>query len=222
MRDRAHPGYRQEARIAAKQFLERVINQNEQVHGMFYLHPDADVGIAVPAVAMLRVSIALRSREHYKILKAARRGRLGTEFRNKLGWLTGNLFSRVDTPDWADNDGGKAAGEQLVTNLLDGAGAAERNVWVQESWLQAARTKRIDLASIPRDRVHETLQLHAPPPPMRTAIDRVRQKMEQALNELNDKQLQRLLEEVKANVVCPALMAQAAFGVARIAPGSHR
>src|SRR5207247_8080250 len=99
-----------------QQFLERVINQNEQAHGLFYLHPDADVGIAVPAAAMLRVSISLRSREHYNVLKAARCGRLRAEFRNKLGWLTGNLYSRVDTPDWADEDGGAEASKALIAD----------------------------------------------------------------------------------------------------------
>jgi hypothetical protein len=206
--------YRQDARIAAQQFLERVINQNEQAHGLFYLHHDADVGIAVPAVAMLRVSIALRSREHYHALKAARRGRLATEFRNQLGWLAGNLFSRIDTPDWADKEGGKAVSERLITGLLDG-GAGEQNVWVPDAWLQAATAKGIDISSIARGQVRATLEAAAPPPPLNTALDRVSLQANQMLKELNDTQQGRLIELVKADDVCPLLAAQVAFSVAR-------
>jgi hypothetical protein len=206
--------YRQDARIAAQQLLERVINQNEQAHGLFYLHPDADVEIAVPAVAMLRVSIALRSREHYQALKEARRGRLATEFRNKLGWLAGNLFSRIDTSDWAEKEGGKAASERLITGLLDG-GAGEPNVWVPDAWLRAATANRIDISAIPRGQVRATLEAAAPPPPLDTALGRVRLRAEQMLKELNDAQQARLIELVKADDVYPLLAAQVAFSVAR-------
>lgn len=98
--------YLEESKYEARQLLSRIINQNEQAHGFFYLHPDADAGIAVPAIALLRVSIALRSGEHYDLLCKERCGRITTEYRYKLGWLAGNLYSRIDTPDWSDQEGG--------------------------------------------------------------------------------------------------------------------
>ncbi len=216
-----HPGiYRQDARVAAQQFLERVLNQNEQAHGLFYLHPDEEVGIAVPAVAMLRVSISLRSREHYQTLKGARRGCLETEYRNKLGWLTGNLYSRVDTTDWADHDGGEEAADRLMRELLDGWGASEPNVWVPDSWLEAAKAKRVDLQAVPRNRVRATLEPLAPPPALTTAIERVRLNATKLFNELNDAQLQQFVDLGRADVVCPLLAAQAAFRVARSVMGA--
>jgi len=211
--------YRQDARIAAQQFLERVVNQNEQAHGMFYLHPDADVGIAVPAVAMLRVSISLRTREHYKTLREARRGCLETEYRNKLGWLTGNLYSRVDTTDWADHEGGKETADVLIRKLLDGTGDFEQNVWVPDSWLESAIAKRVDLQTVPRNRVYATLEPLAPPPPLTTAIERVEFNAMKLINELNDAQLLRLASLVEADVVCPLLAAMIVFGVARSVMG---
>ena len=92
--------YAKERRTEAEEFLRRVLNQNEQVNGWVYLHPDADVGIGEAAVAMLRISVSLRAPEHYELLRKARCGRLDTEYRNKLGWLKGNLYSRVDSTDW--------------------------------------------------------------------------------------------------------------------------
>jgi len=74
------PGvYFKESKSQAKMLLERLFGQNEQALGLFYLHPDNDAGITVPAVAMLRISVTLRA-DHYNILKQARRGRLTTEF----------------------------------------------------------------------------------------------------------------------------------------------
>ncbi|HPF41234.1 MAG TPA: hypothetical protein P5081_18100 [Phycisphaerae bacterium] len=83
-----------------KELLARIVNQNEQAIGLFYLHPDLDAGVSTPCVAMLRIGIALRSK-HYDVLKASRRGRLRPEFQAKLGWLVGNLYSRVGTEDWS-------------------------------------------------------------------------------------------------------------------------
>lgn len=95
----------------AEQLLKRLLNQNEQARCLFYLHPDADVGIATASIALLRVSIALR-REHYSMLQDCRCGRLEPEFVAKLGWLAGNLYSRVATPDWEDKERDKECFKQ--------------------------------------------------------------------------------------------------------------
>jgi hypothetical protein len=96
------PGiYYQDRKNDANQFLERLFNQNEQSAGLFYLHPDNDnVGIAQPSVALLRVSIAVRAHEHYQILLESRKGGLSADFQSKLGWLLGNIYSRIGTRDW--------------------------------------------------------------------------------------------------------------------------
>ncbi|MGD1151562.1 MAG: hypothetical protein ABR911_01610 [Syntrophales bacterium] len=85
-----------------EQLIERIINQNEQALGLFYLHPDADVGIPVHSVSILRVSIAVRAEEHYNTLANARIGRLEQLFQSRLGWMVGNLYSRVAVRDWKD------------------------------------------------------------------------------------------------------------------------
>lgn len=210
--------YTHSGRAEAKELVERVINQNEWGQGYFYLHKDGDVGIAVPAVAVLRVSIALRSREHYQTLKGARRASLQTEYRNRLGWLTGNLYSRVDTTDWADQPGGKAASKKLVDGLVDGEGEG-KSVWIPDSWLKSAKEKQIDLATIPRDAILATLQKVAPPSPQAVALERVREKANQVLGEVNEKQADRLLELVKADPVFPLLAAQEALTCVRAVLG---
>ena len=83
----------------------------------FYLEPDGDLELAVPSTTLLRVSFALGV-EHYETIKKARRGRLGAQFRNKLGWLTGNLYSRVDTPDWPETVG-KEDADTKIDKIFD-------------------------------------------------------------------------------------------------------
>lgn len=102
----------------ALDFLTRVINQNETALGLFYLHPEAKIGIAEESVALLRVSIALRTREHYETLLSARTGSLQAEFVNKLGWLCGNLFSRVGVTDWTEGQERVDQAKKLVGDLL--------------------------------------------------------------------------------------------------------
>lgn len=92
--------YVSETRNKANELLQRIFNQNAQGEGLFYLHPDAGVGISEPSVTLLQVSLAIYAHDHYEKLIKARSGRLSEPFQSKLGWLTGNLFSRVATPDW--------------------------------------------------------------------------------------------------------------------------
>ncbi|MHB1561824.1 MAG: hypothetical protein ACYC61_30610, partial [Isosphaeraceae bacterium] len=65
--------YYEDGRAEINELIERIINQNEQTLGLFYLEPDGDLKLAVGAVALLRVTIALRA-QHYQDLKDARIG----------------------------------------------------------------------------------------------------------------------------------------------------
>jgi hypothetical protein len=150
-----------ERRLYAEQLLKRVVNQNEQTRGLFYLHPDADVGIATASVALLRVSIALR-RDHYRILQECRCGRLGPEYAAKLGWLTGNLYSRVATPDWEDQEKDESASTKQAQSLLRRISRPNDENWVSAKWLKAAREKNVDLNNISVERFRSTLAEHAP------------------------------------------------------------
>lgn len=112
------PGvYRKESRNEGRRFLERTINQNEQAIGLFYLHPDADSGVSTPCVAMLRIAIALHT-NHYEKIRDARRGRLRPEFQAKLGWLIGNLYSRVGTEDWTDPSDRKPQQRSIIDHTI--------------------------------------------------------------------------------------------------------
>lgn len=129
------------SRARADMLLERIVNQNEQAMGLFYLHPDADAKIAEPSVAMLPVSIALRA-EHYDALLKSRSARLGEGFRGKLGWLIGNLYSRIATQDWEKETAKRA--QEIIANMDD-------LLWVDEQRLQGV------LQQVPSSKSAETV-----------------------------------------------------------------
>lgn len=200
------PGvYTKEGRIYAEQLLVRIVNQNEQARGLFYLHPDADVGIATPSVAFLRISIALR-REHYTILRQARSGRIVPEFSAKLGWLTGNLYSRVPTPDW-DEKNGKHSAKNLAKSLLASSSEAGEQSWVSERWLNAARSANVDFTQLDRTNAFSALQHHAPLEPIEVIADRL-DKLSREL--VLTEQAPRIRDELRdddqfVNMVCDAV-----------------
>lgn len=82
----------------AYQLVERVYNNTEPEY--FFLYKEDALGFPESMVAYLKVSIALKSKEHYDKCLNAKRIELTDEFKAKLGWLVGNMYSRVGTADW--------------------------------------------------------------------------------------------------------------------------
>jgi hypothetical protein len=151
----------------AHRLLERVLNQNEQAIGLFFLHTDLDrARIAEPAVAFLRITVALRA-EHYEILRAARVGRLTPEFRAKLGWLLGNLYARPATPDWTDKVDGKKAFDALISQYISEA------KWIDDEILQRAKTEQVDVTLA----TQEALEGLRPPSRLERALSEVEFEM---------------------------------------------
>jgi hypothetical protein len=140
------------------------------------LHPDADsIGIGVHAVALLRVSVAVRSQEHYDLLLQCRSGRLQATFQNKLGWLVGNLYSRVGTPDWADHEGGESAQSKVIREMISS------QEWVNTRALENARREGVDFSVVPREEVVRTVEKYKPPLLKNRLIDEVRQQTSRIL-----------------------------------------
>jgi len=194
--------YINSTKYKAEQFIQRLMNQNEKELGLFYLHPDDTIGIAVPSVALLQVSIALRAQEHYPILEAARRGRLAPVFQSRLGWLAGNLFSRVATREWRRSDM-RALGQQL----LDGEHEApSRPRWVADSYVQAAKKARIDVSGMTMDEVLSELENLRPEPPVSRAAERVCELIREVVGQVTHEQLETLRATLEGDTVFPSLI----------------
>ena len=85
-------------RDRAYQLVEREYNNTEPEY--FFLYKEEALEFPESMVAYLKVSIALKSNEHYDKCLKAKKIELTDEFKAKLGWLVGNMYSRVGTADW--------------------------------------------------------------------------------------------------------------------------
>ena len=98
------------------QFLERLLNNNEPDY--FYLHDDAASSFNDKMVAFLRLSIAIKSDLYYEAYLHSKIIELTLEFKAKLGWLVGQMYSRVATPDWVDTSLTKGEFNTQIDDLL--------------------------------------------------------------------------------------------------------
>jgi hypothetical protein len=79
-------------------FLTRLINNNDSRH--FYLPENHAIGMEDMCI-LLALSIPIKV-EHYDSCVRDRVAQLDDLFQAKLGWLLGQQYSRVGTPDWPD------------------------------------------------------------------------------------------------------------------------
>ena len=117
----------------ATEFLRRLFNNNEP--GYFFLDA-ADTSLGTDCVAFLGLSIAIKSELHFDSCLAAKVLQLDSTFQAKLGWLVGQIYSRVGTQDW---DVTSLASK--VTRVLD-----EAAIWVDDAKVKGLETEYAALA----------------------------------------------------------------------------
>lgn len=100
----------------AYQFIERLFNNTEPDY--FFLAKEEMLSFPESMVASLKVSIALKSDKHYDCCLDAKKIELAPEFQAKLGWLVGNIYSRVGTPDW-ESIMSEAERKQMLSTELE-------------------------------------------------------------------------------------------------------
>ena len=186
--------YYEESKAKARMLLERIFNQNEQSLGVFYLHPDEAAGIAVPAVVLLRIAIAFRS-EHYERIANARQARLDPIFQNKLGWLVGNLYSRVATRAWDEVQ--RKELDKMVDGALYGGSETLRPTWVSRDCVELAERNGVVLESLQRGDIKAVLDRHKPIPPKEQAISHIKHVAKKMLPALTDEELNRLANRLR-------------------------
>lgn len=99
----------------AYQLIERIYNNTESDY--FFLYKEDALEFPESMITYLKVSIALKSQEHYDKCLAAKKLELSDEFKAKLGWLVGNMYSRVGTADWEGIMTAQERKEMLNNNL---------------------------------------------------------------------------------------------------------
>lgn len=116
----------------ALQLVERHLNNTEK--DFFFLPASDRHGIPKDLAVYLRLTITLESK-HYETLADAKIAELADIFRAKLGWLVGDMYSRVATPD-LDEQGSK--GSEIKNTFYDKY-VRKDNIY----WLTGLEAKRL-------------------------------------------------------------------------------
>ncbi|PLX44113.1 MAG: hypothetical protein C0605_03225 [Hyphomicrobiales bacterium] len=87
-------------RILLDQFLERLLHNTED--GLFFIRAGSAPTVIRDSCAFLPLSIALRN-THYDICLNNKVAQLEDIFAAKLGWMAGNQYSRIGTPDFEEH-----------------------------------------------------------------------------------------------------------------------
>lgn len=87
--------------IFLTQILERFLHNTES--GYFFIRKDSHKNVDKDLCVFLLLSVALRP-HHYEACLGAKIAQLDDIFQAKVGWLTGNLYSRIGTPDLEEHE----------------------------------------------------------------------------------------------------------------------
>lgn len=78
--------------------VKKIYNNNDK--NLFFLKASPQDGLKEDSCTFLHLSIAVRAYQHYDLCLSAKILELTDNFQSKLGWLVGNLYSRVGTEDY--------------------------------------------------------------------------------------------------------------------------
>lgn len=119
-----------------KQTVETLLNNNDKNH--FYLERAEEAGLENPSCTFLNLSIAIKANEHYETCLGAKILQLDQVFQSKLGWMVGNLYSRVGTPDYVPS----AAKDPKEFNGIIDAMIESEVVWVSSDLFAKAKSAK--------------------------------------------------------------------------------
>lgn len=133
------PVLSEKSRNKSNEFLSRLFNNNEL--GYFYLE-SSNTKLQNDCVAFLNLSIALRSEEHLQKCLDAKILQLAEPFQAKLGWLVGQMYSRVGTEDWPTDPLNKKIRESLRDAAL----------WIDDKKLAIVEKHFLELLETDQDK----------------------------------------------------------------------
>lgn len=107
------------AKSKLTEFLTRLYNNNEPNY--FFLE-SSGTPLLADCCAYLDLSIAVKTSEHYSTCVKAKTLQLKDTFQAKLGWLIGQMYSRVGTDDW----------ESKLVNAKAQAALKNAAIWIPE------------------------------------------------------------------------------------------
>ena len=117
-----------------EQFYERLLNNNHPE--FFYLHEEPGSGFPDSSCAFLRQSISFEAKQYYDTCLGARIISLTEIFRAKLGWLVGNMYSKIGTEDWIPDHLTKEELKDRIKKVIEAL-----CIWISDKKLVTAKKK---------------------------------------------------------------------------------
>lgn len=173
-------------RNKAHQLIERILNQTEEDRALFYLPPYLDAGIAVHSIANLQVNFALKLDNYDSLIKNLK-GRLSNVYQNRLGWLVGNLFSRVAIPDFDQEEK-----KTIIRELLKRKDSERGPFWISQDAVSEAQSKGLKMDGRTTQEIYELIKSHSPSSPKEKAIERILNILKEEASGLGEPVLDRI------------------------------
>ena len=121
-------------------FLARLFNNNQDDY--FYLPENVNKDFHA-GVALLRLTISIDAKDHYAGCLNLKKLELNDSFKAKLGWIVGNIYSRIGTEDWTSHQMTTEDYEAWITKTLEDSFA-----WIDRRVLLELRKSEIDLVQL--------------------------------------------------------------------------
>lgn len=158
----AQPYGSNRSRGSFEDFLRKLFNNNDPHY--FFIRKQEDRHIVQDMCAITSLSISIKSKHYSECLKA-RILQLEDVFQAKLGWLVGQKYSRVGTPDWDETQLNKE-----VEQVLSGEA-----VWIDDDQIskvnKAVREKSAQQEVVDTEQLQQILTGF--PPKKQQAIDAI-------------------------------------------------
>ena len=187
------------SKTKASEFLQRLFNNNEQ--GYLFLE---STGTSLPTdcVAFLNLSIAIKANLHYKSCLDAKVLQLTDTFQAKLGWLVGQMYSRVGTLDWD---------KAKLNTKISGALNKDAAIWVDDDNLKALESGHYFLDSDPaikKSRTDIAKAIKAIPARKKQVLDQAQGVIAGAIRDHNSSQVAKFRKRLENELDLTMLLNQ--------------
>jgi len=179
------------------QLIERVFNNTEPEY--FFLYKEPLLRFNESMVAYLKVSVALKADLHYDTCISAKRIELADEFKAKLGWLVGNIYSRVGTKDW-DGILGSDQKALMIKNEIESRCLCAKKEQIKEL------KKEIDSQGLQLDEAKERLNSIHVKTTYEKVIDAVSDALSTTGKHIKKEDRDKVLNDIKSRSVLKLLL----------------
>lgn len=132
-------------------YISTLLNNNAKE--FFYLHAFPENKLLNDSCTFLHLSVAIRADEHYDLCLEAKTIELEENFRAKLGWMVGNIYSRVGTADFSPTFLQPKAFKKYIEDILK-----KHVAWVKSSAFNEFKKNAEENSDLSFDEIYDKAQ----------------------------------------------------------------